>query len=140
MPFEKGKSGNPVGRPKGAKNKYSNDVLNEMMSFLSDNQEEFFYRLAKLDDKEYVRTYVSIFKDIHKKQSLPDYSNLPPHMKPFSEWTREEGDEIMSQVLGIPIDQLEEYYQSTIPTAEEEIARINAIQDKELAARNNKAL
>jgi hypothetical protein len=41
----------------------------------------------------------------------------------------------MSQVLGIPIEKLEEYYQSTIPTAEEEIARINAIQDRQLAAK-----
>ena len=56
-------------------------------------------------------------------------------MKPFNEWTREEGKQVMSDILGIPIDEVDQYIEADMLTAEEEIARINAAQDKELAAK-----
>ncbi len=62
MPFPKGKSGNPKGRPKGAVNKASKEVKEFISDFLTTNRDEFLQRMEGLKDSEYVNAYLTMIE------------------------------------------------------------------------------
>jgi len=60
MPFEKGESGNPAGRPKGAMNATAK-LLRQMISdFLVENFEEVTKSFKELPPKEKVKTFCKL--------------------------------------------------------------------------------
>ena len=52
MPFEKGNSGNPHGRPDGAKNKTTEELRNTVQSFIENNIESMQANFDQLDAKD----------------------------------------------------------------------------------------
>ena len=52
MPFRKGQSGNPKGRPTGSKNKFSNEIKIKLSQVISENLEELPSLMAQLSPME----------------------------------------------------------------------------------------
>ena len=52
MPFEKGKSGNPAGRPKGKKNKVTNDVKKWLLDLFNTHSKTLETDLKDMSPKE----------------------------------------------------------------------------------------
>ena len=52
MPFEKGKSGNPAGRPKGKKNKVTNDVKKWLLGLFNTHSKTLETDLKIMSPKE----------------------------------------------------------------------------------------
>lgn len=80
MKFEKGKSGNPSGRPKGTKNKVTTDVKQFIQDIIDDNAESLAASFAFLDPSEQWRIAERLFAYIVPKQSATktevDFNNL----------------------------------------------------------------
>lgn len=62
MPFEKGISGNPEGRPKGVTNKTSTQLRETIISFLENNFERVVNDFEGLKPKERVRFYCDLLQ------------------------------------------------------------------------------
>ena len=76
MPFKKGTSGNPKGRPVGSKNKLSNELLNSIHELVMDNMEQFREDLKELSPKDRIQAMIQMTKIILPKDvNLNDISN-----------------------------------------------------------------
>ena len=62
MKFKEGKSGNPNGRPKGAKNKIGKDLRDRIVNFLSDEFTSIENDFKKLKPRERVRLYCDLLQ------------------------------------------------------------------------------
>ena len=62
MPFRKGESGNPSGRPKGAKNKLTEELRNRITVFLSDHFDTIQTDFQRMDPEERARLYFGLLK------------------------------------------------------------------------------
>jgi len=62
MAQRKGQTGNPYGKPVGAKNKLSLAVKTTVTDYLNDNIDEYFKTLRALEDKDYVRCFTELIK------------------------------------------------------------------------------
>lgn len=81
MPFEKGISGNPEGRPKGAVNKKTSELREMITDFLETNFEKIRKDFELLSSKERAKLYCDLLQyGLPKLQSMQletDFERLP---------------------------------------------------------------
>jgi hypothetical protein len=71
MPFKEGESGNPKGKPKGAKNKIGKDLRERLVNFLSEEFVTIQTDFKNLKPKERVRLYCDLLQyGLPKLQSV----------------------------------------------------------------------
>lgn len=62
MPFEKGISGNPNGRPKGSANKVSEEIRKRVITFLDENFGLIETDLKILEPRERIKFYIDLLQ------------------------------------------------------------------------------
>ena len=67
MPFEKGQSGNPDGRPKGAKDKFKQETKRRIDKVLTQLEETLEADIKALLDKERVKLWTELQEYINPK-------------------------------------------------------------------------
>jgi hypothetical protein len=87
MPFEKGKSGNPAGRPKGTANKTSEGLRQVFAQFLEANIE----RLQEMFDQLEAKEQLSFIERVAKLV-------MPPPMHPLERLTDQEITSLINQI------------------------------------------
>ena len=98
MPFEKGQSGNPSGRPQGAKSRVNDEIRTRINTFLDENFETIQNDVMQLEPRERVRFYIELLqygipklKSTDLKTDLND--NIIVVMPPEPNFTDEEREE-----------------------------------------------
>ena len=64
MPFEKGKSGNESGRPKGSSNKNTSKVRNAYTKLLEDNLQQLKEDFKELEPRDRIKLFLDMSKYI----------------------------------------------------------------------------
>ena len=71
MPFKKGQSGNPKGRPRGAKNRATNELREWVERFINDNLDTIANDIAELEPNERVKFFLALLNyTLPKQQSV----------------------------------------------------------------------
>lgn len=68
MAFKKGQSGNPNGRPRGAKNKATNELREWVKRLINDNLDTITNDIKELDPNERVKFFLALFNYTMPKQ------------------------------------------------------------------------
>ena len=68
MKFKKGASGNPLGRPKGARNKIKSRLLEAITSIVEDNIERLQDDLDQLDSQERIKAITNLIGYVIPRQ------------------------------------------------------------------------
>lgn len=80
MTFKKGKSGNPAGRPKGAKGKVPGTVKEWIVSVIDGNREKFEQALKCIPPEEFLKVMTKLLDYVVPKQQTVsanvDFSRL----------------------------------------------------------------
>lgn len=71
MAFKKGQSGNPKGRPRGAKNKATNELREWVERFINDNLNTIANDIKELEPNERVKFFLALLNyTLPKQQSV----------------------------------------------------------------------
>lgn len=71
MAFKKGQSGNPNGRPRGAKNKATNELREWVERLINDNLDTITNDIKELEPKERAKFFLALFNyTLPKQQSV----------------------------------------------------------------------
>lgn len=71
MAFKKGQSGNPKGRPRGAKNKATNELREWVERFINDNLDTIANDIKELEPNERVKFFLALLNyTLPKQQSV----------------------------------------------------------------------
>jgi len=71
MAFKKGQSGNPKGRPRGAKNRATNELREWVERFINDNLDTIANDIKELDPNERVKFFLALLNyTLPKQQSV----------------------------------------------------------------------
>lgn len=62
MPFEKGSSGNPAGRPSGSTNKKNEEIRNRIISFLDENFDSIQTDLKEIESKDRIKFFIDLLQ------------------------------------------------------------------------------
>jgi hypothetical protein len=83
--YQKGESGNPAGRPEGAKNRVNDEIRNRINEYLSDNFDEVLNDLKTMEARDRVRFYIELLqysvpklKTMELKTENEDVQLTPP--------------------------------------------------------------
>ena len=92
MAFQKGQSGNPSGKPKGAINKTTKEIREAITFFVSNNLEGFQSDLDALSPKDRIKVLVDLIQYITPKLKAVGYQEVIeyPQGPDFSGFTTEE--------------------------------------------------
>lgn len=77
MPFSKGQSGNPEGRPPGIKNRINQEIRQRINDFLDENFDTIKEDLKELEPRERVRFYIELLQFGLPKLKAIELSNDP---------------------------------------------------------------
>lgn len=94
MPFKKGKSGNPKGKPKGTQNKATAQIRGMIESFLMDNFQTIVRDFNQLSPKDKAKLYCDLLQ--YGLPRLQAVSEIP-----FERMTDDQLDEIISKLKAI---------------------------------------
>lgn len=92
MPFKKGESGNPLGKPKGSINKSSKDLRDTISSFLESKFPTVLKDFEKLQPKERVKLYCDLLQ-----YGLPKLQAVSSTIE-FEKLTDEQLDEVIKRL------------------------------------------
>ena len=71
MAFKKGQSGNPKGRPRGARNRATNELREWVERFINDNLDTIANDIKELDPNERVKFFLALLNyTLPKQQSV----------------------------------------------------------------------
>lgn len=77
MPFKKGESGNPEGKPPGTKNKINQEIRQRIANFLDENFDKVKEDLEELEPRDRVRFYIELLQFGLPKLKAIELSNDP---------------------------------------------------------------
>ena len=77
MPFKKGESGNPAGRPQGAKTKVNEEIRQRIVSFLGNNFDSIENDLQELEPKDRIKFYIDLLSFGLPKLKQVELTNDP---------------------------------------------------------------
>lgn len=100
MKFEKGKSGNPKGRPKGAKGKATNDLKMWVTEILDGGRERFEQALKCIPPQDYIKTFMGLLNySLPKLQSMSPDEAINAEYKKLEELLESAPDEVVDKIV-----------------------------------------